>query len=164
MSGIVGRIKELVDLIIARVLAPYDYMGLYPSKVVSQSDDGTTVDLVPDKPTLPHTRARLRLGLPGTSIKIQPGSRVLLGFENGDPRTPVATLWEPDAAVVSITMGGPGIARAIARAGDPAALVFPPVIPVIITVGGTPSPAILQILTPLTAIIAAGSSKVRAAS
>lgn len=81
---------RLVDGITRRV----DWMAWYAAKVVSQNADGT-LELAPDEPRVPGlSKVPIRLGVPGVSVKVAPGSRVLVGFENGDPRRPVASIWE----------------------------------------------------------------------
>jgi hypothetical protein len=63
--------------------------------VAAQNGDGS-LELQPDDERLPPvSRVPLRLGLPGVAVKVAAGSRVLLGFEGGDARSPVALLWEP---------------------------------------------------------------------
>lgn len=83
--------------IIESVLSKTDYHALYPCRVVQQNGDGT-LDLKPDSRRLSGlSHVPIRLGLPGATVKVDSGARVLLGFENGDPATPVATLWESPA-------------------------------------------------------------------
>jgi len=42
----------------------------------------------------------LRVFLPGAYVRVKSGSRVLLGFEGGNPERPVAYLWEAGGTVV----------------------------------------------------------------
>ena len=92
-SSSYDRVKTYLKRVIDTVTKRMDFMALYPCKVVSQNGDNT-LELTPDNPALPsHSRVPLRLGIPGATAKVQAGSRVLLGFEGGDPRAPIATLW-----------------------------------------------------------------------
>jgi hypothetical protein len=155
--------KDALERFVLRLLSRFDFYALYPSRVVAQR--ATSIDLVPDDPRMPACRAELRPGLPGMTITVTPGSRVLLGFENGDPRRPIATLWEPGAAVTKLVFGGAGDARPIARQGDPVAVALPAAIQVQGTVNGsTPFVGVITIATPLAGVIAGGSGKVQVAS
>jgi hypothetical protein len=55
------------------------------------------------------------IGLPGVTVTVPAGGRVLLGYAGGNPDLPYACLWE-SGTVTSITING-GSARA-AREGD----------------------------------------------
>lgn len=75
-----------------------DYFAFYAAKVISQS--GNNVDLQPDDTRLPgFANVPLRLGLPGAVVTVNPGSRVLLGWAQGDPQRPIATVWESSSVV-----------------------------------------------------------------
>jgi hypothetical protein len=88
------RMKDGLAAWVRSLFSRLDYLALYPSRVVSQNGDGT-LELQPDDPRLPGlSGVPVRLGLPGTTVEVQAGARVLLGFEAGDPARPVATLWE----------------------------------------------------------------------
>lgn len=86
------RLKKAVR---ALVWEPnFDYHALHPTTVLKDHGD-MHLDLKPDKEELPSlVRVPLRLFLPGCKVKVRPKSRVLLGFERGDPAYPVAYLWE----------------------------------------------------------------------
>ena len=71
-----------------------DYLALYPATVLKDYGD-MTLDLRADNPNLPElVKVPLRTFLPGVSVEVLPNSRVLLGFENGDPARPVAQLFD----------------------------------------------------------------------
>jgi hypothetical protein len=72
----------------------------------------------------------IRHGLPGVTVKVKQGARLLLGFEAGDPRRPYASLWEP-GAIEEISIDGGD--QPIARAGDPVTVFWPPSVPVVLT-------------------------------
>jgi hypothetical protein len=145
------RIKGALLALVRSATRRYDYFALYPCRVLSQNADGT-LELVPDDETMPgQSHVPLRLGLPGVSVKVKTGARVLLGYEAGDPQRPVATVWEAaglerititaDTAITaiapSINLGEGGLP--IARQGDLVAVgglttivsfvEFPPVVP-----------------------------------
>ena len=105
----------VVDAVIRRALRRVDYLALYPSRVVSQNAAGL-LDLVPDDTRVPSCGGvPIRGALPGVTVTVPAGARVLLGYEAGDPSKPVATLWDA-AEVTRITVNG-GTAKA-AREGD----------------------------------------------
>jgi len=70
----------------------------FPAKVVVQNAD-LSVDVAPDSNFLPSMQALpLRMPAPGVVLKVQPGSRVQVVFENGDRAGPVAVpIWDQDA-------------------------------------------------------------------
>ncbi|PZA07755.1 MULTISPECIES: hypothetical protein [unclassified Meiothermus] len=69
-----------------------DYQALYPARVLVDHGD-MTLDLEPDDAKLPLlVRVPLRVFLPGAYVKVRPGARTLLSFENGDPAQPAAHL------------------------------------------------------------------------
>jgi hypothetical protein len=87
------RVKSYLKRLIDQQTRRMDALALYPCKVVSQNGDGS-LELQPDSQALAAvSRVPIRLGLPGATVKVSAGSRVLLGFEGGDLRYPVATLW-----------------------------------------------------------------------
>jgi hypothetical protein len=118
---------DAIRTIIDKLTGHYRYHGLYPCTVQAQAAD-FTLDLLPDDP---HMRGdgglqgvKIRHGLPGFQVEVNTPSRVLLGFEGGDPRIPYAALFEtgtvkrlilndgvlPIASLGSlVTSGGPGM-------------------------------------------------------
>lgn len=111
-----------------------DTFALYPARVAQQHADGT-LELAPDDERLPDaSKVPIRLGIPGASVKVAAGARVLLGFEAGDRRRPYASLWESGSVTelkldaTTIVLNG-GTAK-VARANDPCthslSVVVPP--------------------------------------
>lgn len=97
------RVKESFRVLVG-ALQPIDYLALYPAKVVSQNAD-KTLELIPDDTRFKGIKSvPVRLGLPGCSVDVAGGSRVLLGFEAGDPSRPVATLWQ-QSVVTELRIG-----------------------------------------------------------
>jgi hypothetical protein len=92
------RVKTYLARIIDGQTRRMDFLAFYPCKVVTQRADGT-LDLQPEDARLPSmSQVPIRLGIPGVAVKVLAGSRVLLGFEGGDQRRPVASLWQFDGA------------------------------------------------------------------
>lgn len=153
MSSLTDLITALIDHLVGPRLDP---LALYPARVVSMGDDGT-VDVKPDDARWGAGLAMvpIRHGLPGVSVRVRPGARVLLGFEAGDVRHPYCALWEPGSldtltveASVSLTLKAPSVvvaqttslARRVARMGDLVKVTFVSGAP------GTPNEAIGYIL------------------
>lgn len=117
------RLKASLDAVVNALTARVDYLALYPAKVVQDNGDNT-LELKPDDARLPGpSRVPMRLGIPGVTVKVNAGTRVLLGFEGGNPGKPVATLWEKDSlreiiitADTKVTVASP----AVNLAGEPA--------------------------------------------
>jgi len=129
------RFKRALEAFLLAVFARIDYLALYPAKVVSQNGDGS-VDVQPDDARLPGmTSVPLRFGLPGLELKVTSGARVLIGFENGDPRRPVATAWEKDG-FQSVAIGGG--TQPIARVGDTVSVSIPAGTPIAGQLAGQP--------------------------
>lgn len=113
MSSPLDALRRLVD---AFVGARLDHLALYPARVVAQSADKLTLDLQPDDARIPPCAGvPIRHGIPGVTVTVASGSRVLLGYAAGDPMQPYAALWEA-GSVVSLSVNG-GSTR-VARVGD----------------------------------------------
>lgn len=107
-----GRLVDAVARVVAALTRRLDYQSLYPATVVAQDGDGT-LHLTPDDPRVPGCRGvPIRHGLPGVRVKVPTGARVLLTYEGGDPRAPVATLWDaPSVAELTVNGGTHPAAR-----------------------------------------------------
>lgn len=153
------ELKAGLHALIRDMLGPLDYHAPYSAKVVAQNGDGT-LELQPDDPRLAGlSNVPVLLGLPGATVKVLPGARVLLGFANGDPQKPFSQVWESGTALelnlsgmtvnisgaTAINLNGPGLG--VARIGD---LVSP--------VAGTAGPFPVA----ATGTIATGSATVKA--
>lgn len=112
MSHALDALRAIVD----RWVGPrLDRLALYPCTVVAQRSSGG-LDLQPDSPRVPPCAdVPIRHGLPGVSVTVPAGGRVLLGYAGGNPDLPYACLWE-SGSVTAITING-GTAKA-AREGD----------------------------------------------
>ncbi len=99
---------------VQRIMRRVDYFALYPARVVSQSGSDLTLDVQPDRDTIPPmSKVPIRTFAPDIEIRLSPGARVLVGFEEGDPRKPYAALWQ-SGALTSIAIGGSTDAAALA--------------------------------------------------
>lgn len=158
----------LTDLfvgLVERLVVPrLDPLALYPATVAAQGDDGS-VDLRPDDARWGQGLAAVpvRHGLPGVTVRVRVGARVLLGFEAGDVRRPYCSLWEPGSlealtieASVKLFLQAPSViaaqteesARPVARRGDLVKMTFvngPP---------GTPNEAVGYIMDGATKVLA----------
>lgn len=108
-DSLMAALARIVDNFVGRRL---DYLALYPCVVRQQRADGT-LDLDPEDTRIPSCQGiPLRLGLPGVTVTVPAGGRVLLGYEHGDPRRPYASLWESgEVTVISINGGTTRVAR-----------------------------------------------------
>lgn len=102
-----ASLRGTIERIVRWVLRDAFYLGQFSAQVVAQGPDGT-LDLMPDDSRLRAQGLQavpIRHGLPGVKVQVTPGSRVLLGFDGGDPRKPYAALWH-EGNVLSIELGG----------------------------------------------------------
>jgi len=85
---------------IQRQLEPARFHRTYPGKVVKQNADGS-VEVVIDSPAAPGlSKVPLRAFAPGVAVKVAPGSRCQVVFEEGDPQKQAAAHWEPGAGAL----------------------------------------------------------------
>lgn len=109
VDGLLGRSASSV--------ARWDYLALYPATVSRQAADGS-LDLLPDDIVVRgagFSGVRLKTGVPGLRATVPAGTRVLLGWEGGDPSRPYAATWEQGAVTAVVFDGG---SQAVARKGD----------------------------------------------
>jgi hypothetical protein len=94
-------------------------MCAYRGTVVSQA--GQAVDVRMDDPRIPGMSGiALQPGLPGATVEVFAGARVLVAWENGDPAKPVALLWDQGAHAGRVSLpadllelGGEGVTEAV---------------------------------------------------
>ena len=110
------RLKIAVEAIVNELVGQrLDYLARYPAVVTLQS--GATLSCKPDDQRLPTlVGVKLRYGVPGLVLQVPPGSRVLIGFDAGDPSKPFAELWDTTVpitialtAAASVTLTAPTI-------------------------------------------------------
>jgi hypothetical protein len=102
-----AKLRGGLERLIRWVMRDAFYLGQFTCQVISQAADGT-LDLMPDDSRLRAQGLQsvpIRHGLPGTTVRVASGARVLLGFDGGDPRQPYAALWH-EGAVLEVAIGG----------------------------------------------------------
>lgn len=102
-----GRLRHALERVIRWVMRDTLFLGLYTAEVVRQAGDGT-LDLMPDDDRLRSQGLQsvpIRHGLPGVTVEVPAGERVLLGFDSGDPSKPYAALWH-EGQVTRVNIGG----------------------------------------------------------
>jgi len=124
-QSVLGRLREglggFIDALLGRSPsspARWDHLALYPCTVDAQAGDGT-LDLRPDDAVMSGSGLSgipLKTGLPGWEVSVSSGTRVLLGFEGGDPSRPYAALWEHDGDVDELAFDGGSLS--VARVSD----------------------------------------------
>ena len=153
------RLKGSLEAFVRIVLTRIDALAWYPAKVVTQHAD-QTLDVKPDEKRLPSmSHVPLRYALPGLSVKVQGGARVLVGFEGGDLRHPIATLWEGEGLQEIAFDGG---TQPVARVGDTVSLSIPPGTSLTGLLSGQPFTGTFMAPVQLTGTILTGNTKVRA--
>jgi hypothetical protein len=110
------RIKWSLLALVSQATARFDFHAFYAATVKSQGADGSLGLVFDDARFPPMDGVPIRLGLPGVTVKVSSGSRVLVGFENGDPSKPRASLWDVSGLVEIAFAGG---TQPVARKGDP---------------------------------------------
>ena len=99
MSRLFDRSLDTIAALIDRFTARVDYFALYAAVVVSQTSDFLFVDVQPDSKRLPGmSHIPVNTGVPGFTAQVSSGSRVLIGWYDGDPRRPFAALWSSETA------------------------------------------------------------------
>jgi hypothetical protein len=110
-----SRLRGAIDAFVRALLAPTVYYGMFPAQVISQGADGR-LDLKPDDTRIPEmSGVPIRWGIPGFKAVVPAGTRVLIGFDGGDPRKRYAAVWD-EGAITSVSFDG-GV-QAVARQGD----------------------------------------------
>lgn len=94
-----GQLAEGLRRLIRQELRAVDYLARYPAQVLAYRADTGQVDVAPDSKRVPPLCCvPLRVPAPGAKVVAPPGSRVLLGFRNGDPRYPYCDAFEQGTA------------------------------------------------------------------
>lgn len=105
VAAVIDRIKDSLFALVRAANPTVDYYAFYRATVVSQTGDGRYVDVRPDSPKIPGmSKVPLKLGLPGATAKFSGGAKVLVGWEDGDPRFPVAIMFGGGESVTQLTI------------------------------------------------------------
>ncbi len=95
-----ARLRGSLERLIRWVTRDSLYLGQYTCQVMAQAGDGS-LDLLPDDARLRAEGLQsvpIRHGLPGVTVEVPAGERVLLSFDGGDPSKPYAALWHAGQA------------------------------------------------------------------
>jgi hypothetical protein len=96
--GKADRLAAAVATMVRGEMRGVDYLAMYPGRILAQSADLLAVDIACDSKTVGgHRDIPLRIGIPGTKVKLTTGAggaRAMLGWENGDPQRPFVALFE----------------------------------------------------------------------
>lgn len=172
--------KTMTDLFVGLVnrlvLPRLDPLAFYSARVVRQNEDGT-LELKPDEKRFGDglSAVPIRHGLPGVSVRVKSGARILLGFDGGDVRRPFAALWEPgslesltieaETKVVviapSVVLGDEDKAAPVATLGCVVECLMPPLVPIAGTLNGAPFSGSLTITDPILGVIDSAASKTK---
>jgi hypothetical protein len=156
--------REALERIVRYVTRQTLYLHEFECTVERDHGDGT-LDLLPDDLRVRGTglsRVSIRHGLPGVTVRVVTGSRVLLGFVEGDPRRPYASLWQP-GSIEEISFDGGD--ASVARLGDIVVCSWPSSLAFTGTLAGAVSGTIagtLTIATQSSGTIQSGAQRVRA--
>lgn len=118
------RVKASLVALVRSVFPTVDYMALYSCAVVGQNADNS-LELQPDDERIPGLSNVPIRSVAGIAVKVSAGSRVAIGFENGDPGKPVALFFEASSVATELTITAASIVfnsgvLPVARAGDTA--------------------------------------------
>lgn len=159
--GVGDRLKgALTSFIEGLVRRRTDYLGSYWGTVVKTAASGR-VEVKLDntdgdtRPSL--TGVELRAGIPGVELDVEDGCRVLVSWEGGNPRRPIARPWDQErlkeiriTASAKVTVEAPNVVldesgRPVARQGDLVAIGGPTTFVQFVPLPGAapPSPAML---------------------
>ncbi len=128
-SRVSGSLDGTINRAVGRQVAgPVDFLARYEGRVVKQSADGKTVDVQLDIDTgdgsgIPSPSVvELRHGIPGATVFVQAGARVLVGWVGGDQRQPFAELWRDGAHTTKLVLSADDIYLVAETGSEPAAL------------------------------------------
>jgi hypothetical protein len=102
-SGAARVMRDFEALVESCVGNRIDYSRMYAAKVVSGG--AGMVDILADDPSVRGngiTRVPIRHGVPGVTVTVPSGGRVMLFFEDGDPKKPAAALWPDGSSVTAL--------------------------------------------------------------
>jgi hypothetical protein len=136
--GLLDPVKAKLAAFVRWVMRDVTYHKLYSATVVGQNADGT-LDLTLDDKSIAGKGLqgiKIRHGLPGCKVSVKKDATILLGFENGDPNLPYASLWTlDDKTLESISVDGG--TQPVNRVGD------------LVISGGPQTMVTITVLTPV---------------
>jgi hypothetical protein len=95
------RLKAPFVGIVQALTGKYDYSGVFAGRVSKQNPTTYAVDVVLDSQSLPDpVNVDIRGAAPGMRVKVAPGTRVGIVYDNQDPSKPKATLFEADPGLI----------------------------------------------------------------
>lgn len=167
--------QDSVRTAILAITRHHDFYAVRAAKVIAQNDD-YSLELKPEDEAWPGmSRVPIRTGIPGVSVKVKAGARVLFTFEGGDAQRPIATLWDTAtlkeivvSAETQVVINCPDVrlgdesAQPIARLGDAVEMVFPLAAPIAGTVDGLAFVGTMTITDVLLGIITTAGTKGKA--
>ena len=108
-------VRAAAERIVRRFASDVTYLRVYAATVELQRNDGSC-DLRTDAAELRGEglqRVPVMSSPAGSSARVEPGTRCLVGFADGDPRKPRIIAWEyaRSRAVVALDAGRAGVAR-----------------------------------------------------
>ncbi len=110
--------KDFKDAVAGALDSSLDYLVYYPAVVKSDNGDNT-YDVICDNKALGEfsglQKIPLRVGLPGTTVVVPVGSRVLVGFEEGNPSQPIICLFSAGTSMTEVAIGAAAVALAKAQ-------------------------------------------------
>lgn len=151
-----------VESLMSQALEPVrheaQYAKRYRCKVVSQGADGRVDVLVDDERMKGRGVANcaVRVGLPGSTVNIPPGSRCLVGWDDGDPSLPYVDGWESATKFTLIEVGREG--RPVARVGDICKGFFAPGLQISGLGPDGPFTGTITVVTQFTCVVQGGSN------
>lgn len=156
--------RAAFERIVAGLTQDRIYLRSYECTVERQHGDGS-VDLLADDESIRGTglsNVPVYHALPGVTVRVVVGARVLLHFVNADPQKPYASLWRSgDIEEISFNGGQ----APVARQGDAVAVYWPSTLRFTGAIVGAPSGSIdgtITISTQSAGIIQTGAAKVKA--
>lgn len=150
--------QDLISKILEKQNKKNEYSFQYGCKVTRQNADGTVDVLVDDERMKGRGvgKCRIRVGIPGSYVKVPAGARCLVGWEGADPSLPYVDHWESGTPLTSVQVGPNK--NGAAHVGSTVKVIFPALVPFNGTIGGTPVAGVLTILESGVGIIETGSS------
>lgn len=153
------RLLAPFEALVKRFTSRLDYCALYACRVVAQNADGS-LELQPDDARMPSlSGVPIRHGLPGVTVTVAAGSRVLLGFEDASPSRPFAALWDASSVTEIKFNGG---TKSIARVDDAVEITITPANVVTMAMANAGGPVVAASPVTITGKITGGVAALKA--